>query len=366
MKTLFDFFVYIKTIIHKQKFNLIFIFFIYFQFISLFAQNGSVGIGTENPDNSAILHLQSDSKGLLVPVITQNQRNAIANPATGLLIYQSDNTPGFYFYNGTAWSSISAAAVYWQPGGNTLTEPSSTFIGTLNNYPFGIYTNNTERLKIAQNGSAAFASEPAGEILTVGGRMALAETSAPSATVAGFGKLYSDSDNKALYFQSSAGTEYQLSYEYAIFEDRKASGTDGGDFSSGAWRKRDLNTVAARRGNSISLNTTTSEITLKKGIYRVSGSAPAVIVYSHKARLTKTSGTATDYILGTTERNENTGTLEIQTRSLIEGIVEVDSETAVYELQHRCSQSNSGDGFGYPAGFGDDEVYSIIYIQKIE
>ena len=40
------------------------------------------------------------------PRMTQTQRDAIASPATGLLIYQTDNTPGFY-YDGAAWTAIS-------------------------------------------------------------------------------------------------------------------------------------------------------------------------------------------------------------------------------------------------------------------
>ncbi len=37
------------------------------------------------------------------------QRNAINSPATGLQIYQTDNTSGFYFYNGSAWAAVGAA-----------------------------------------------------------------------------------------------------------------------------------------------------------------------------------------------------------------------------------------------------------------
>ncbi|MCC3155625.1 hypothetical protein LJ737_00140 [Hymenobacter sp. 15J16-1T3B] len=74
------------------------------------AQSGSVGIGTTTPDNSAALEVRSDSKGLLLPRLTQQQRNAIQAPATGLLIYQTDNAPGVYQFNGTAWLPVSGAA----------------------------------------------------------------------------------------------------------------------------------------------------------------------------------------------------------------------------------------------------------------
>jgi hypothetical protein len=54
--------------------------------------------------------------------MTETQRNAISTPATGLLIYQSDNTPGFYYYNGSAWTAIAGAAA----GGGGAAGYSST------------------------------------------------------------------------------------------------------------------------------------------------------------------------------------------------------------------------------------------------
>ena len=69
---------------------------------------GNVGVGTATPAASAALEVTASDKGMLVPRLTQAQRNAIGAPATGLLIYQTDNTPGFYFYSGSVWSSISA------------------------------------------------------------------------------------------------------------------------------------------------------------------------------------------------------------------------------------------------------------------
>lgn len=74
------------------------------------AMTAQVGVGTETPDASAVLEVKSSEKGLLTPRMTSVQRNAIANPATGLLVYQTDNTAGFYVYNGTAWTAVTTAA----------------------------------------------------------------------------------------------------------------------------------------------------------------------------------------------------------------------------------------------------------------
>jgi Chaperone of endosialidase/Head domain of trimeric autotransporter adhesin len=77
---------------------------------SAIAQTNNVGIGTTTPAASALLDVSSTTKGLLAPRMTQTQRDAIATPATGLLVYQTDNTPGFYTYNGTAWTALSGGA----------------------------------------------------------------------------------------------------------------------------------------------------------------------------------------------------------------------------------------------------------------
>jgi uncharacterized protein (TIGR02145 family) len=76
------------------------------------------------PDPSALLDVQSTDKGVLVPRMTQAQRNMISNPATGLLIFQTDNEPGFYFNSGTpaspVWQGIAGSNDIWQLSGNDV------------------------------------------------------------------------------------------------------------------------------------------------------------------------------------------------------------------------------------------------------
>ena len=55
----------------------------------VFDNGTSVGIGTNNPNSNAILDIVSTSKGILLPRLTDAQRNAIASPTEGLLIYNT-------------------------------------------------------------------------------------------------------------------------------------------------------------------------------------------------------------------------------------------------------------------------------------
>ena len=67
--------------------------------------NAQVKIG-DNPatiNSSSLLELESADKGILVPRMTKAQKDAISSPATGLLVFQTDSTPGFQCYSGAAW-----------------------------------------------------------------------------------------------------------------------------------------------------------------------------------------------------------------------------------------------------------------------
>lgn len=70
------------------------------------AQNISINADGTSPDNSAMLDVQSTNSGVLVPRMTMAQRDAITNPATGLLLFQTDNGQGFYYNSGTPGSPV--------------------------------------------------------------------------------------------------------------------------------------------------------------------------------------------------------------------------------------------------------------------
>lgn len=70
------------------------------------------------PHSSSMLEIQSSDKALLIPRLTLANRPTGTN---GLMYYQTDNTPGFYFYNNGSYRMINFNAMdYWQINGGTL------------------------------------------------------------------------------------------------------------------------------------------------------------------------------------------------------------------------------------------------------
>lgn len=67
--------------------------------------NGKIGVGTSTPAESSAIDVNSTTKGFLPPRMTDAQRNAIAAPAQGLLIFNtSDGT--FNYYDGSVWVTL--------------------------------------------------------------------------------------------------------------------------------------------------------------------------------------------------------------------------------------------------------------------
>tara|TARA_B110000259_G_scaffold132225_1_gene149164 strand:+ start:68 stop:847 length:780 start_codon:yes stop_codon:yes gene_type:complete len=75
---------------------------------------GQRGIGTNTPDTSAILELASTSKGFLPPRMTASQRDAIATPGLGLIIFCTDCAYGegeLQIKFSSAWKSLTSGNV---------------------------------------------------------------------------------------------------------------------------------------------------------------------------------------------------------------------------------------------------------------
>lgn len=238
-----------------------------------FPTTGSAGIGTATPVASSILEVKSTTKGMLTPRMTTAQRNAIASPAVGLLIYQTDGAQGFYYYSGTSWTAtnkvngldnniliglnagaattssynvaIGKAALKTNTTGsyNVIIGDSSSYANTTGTFNIAIgakalYANTTgndnvaigvETLKLNQNGidntaigSAAAYSNISGGQNTVIGRTALFyNQNGSNNTAVGYkaalnnisGNYNSVYGTKALYFNSGGGNNAAFGYK---------------------------------------------------------------------------------------------------------------------------------------------------------
>jgi len=76
------------------------------------AQGVAINTDDSDPDTSAILDVKSTAQGVLFPRMSIAQRDAISTPVEGLMIYQTDNTPGLRIYDGTSWNLVYPAVAY--------------------------------------------------------------------------------------------------------------------------------------------------------------------------------------------------------------------------------------------------------------
>ncbi|MEP7232820.1 MAG: hypothetical protein ABI691_21350 [Ginsengibacter sp.] len=217
-----------------------------------FAQN--VGIGTLTPDASAQLDISSTDKGMLVPRMTSAQRNAVVTPATGLLIYQTDNTPGFYFYNGSSWASVAGSATLtgWSTTGNTGTISTNNFLGTTDDQPLSFKLNNTNAGRWDHQRANYFIGLNAGKSISTGSTNIGIGTNALTSTNGGNGNI--GIGHRAININTSGSYNTGVGYD-ALY------GNTGGSFNvSNGYHSLYSNTLGGNNtalgGNTLLTNTT--------------------------------------------------------------------------------------------------------------
>jgi hypothetical protein len=143
--------------------------------LCLYANGQNVGINTTGsvPNSSALLDVDAspgNNLGMLIPRVALTQTSLMApivGAAVSLLVYNTnainDVTPGFYYWNGSAWVRFfTSNGGAWQLIGNAGTIASTSaigvavnnnFIGTTDAVDFVIASNNLERMRISSAGN---------------------------------------------------------------------------------------------------------------------------------------------------------------------------------------------------------------------
>ena len=169
------------------------------------------------------------------------------------------------------------------------------------------------------------------------------------------GSVQGDIDLIKAYFD----TLYAPAVKYAKLSDTKATTTNGGTFTSGAWQTRTLNTEDSDSGGITSISA--NQFTLQAGTYRIAASAPAYSVDRHTAKLRNVTDGA-DAIVGTSELASSVG--QGYGRSFVVGKLTIAS-AKTFEIQHRCQTTQASTGFGIASNFGVSEVYTVVEIWKV-
>ncbi|WP_405224744.1 hypothetical protein [Dokdonia sp. Asnod1-B02] len=92
---------------------------------------GQVGIGTTSPDASSMLDITSTEAGILIPRMTETEKEDIDSPVKGLLVFQDDGNEGFWYFDGTIWVPIDNKGEFISIGGvirNTTNRKVDDFV----------------------------------------------------------------------------------------------------------------------------------------------------------------------------------------------------------------------------------------------
>ena len=138
-----------------------------------FSQGVGINDDGSMPVDGAILDVKSTTQGMLIPRMTEAQRDAISPDTQSMLIYQTNNDSGFYFYNGSAWTPFliggAAANSGWSTTGNSGTTVGTHFLGTTDAEDFAIHTNNSEAIRVKQDGNVGIGTTTPNRLLHVNG-----------------------------------------------------------------------------------------------------------------------------------------------------------------------------------------------------
>ena len=141
--------------------------------LAFLSGKAQTGIGTTTPDASAKLDVSATNKGFLPPRVAltaTNSASPITSPAAGLMVYNTASTgsapytvaPGYYYWNGTAWTAVIGSATASSIVGNGTTTTLSNFSSVMNDQTVTTYT-----LTNADNGKIITCSNAGAITITV-------------------------------------------------------------------------------------------------------------------------------------------------------------------------------------------------------
>jgi hypothetical protein len=255
---------------------------------------------------------------------------AVTAPAEGNFAFTKD-TDSLWYYNGAAWVASGAtgdiegvtAGTGISGGGTsgtvTITNSMATAIDAKGDLVVGTGADTFSKLTVGANGTTLVAD---------------------SAEATGL-----------KWAAASGGSTY------AVFRDKKSSGTASGTFTAGAWRTRVINDTLKNdiTGCSIASN----QITLAAGTYAINATCGGYNISRSQTRFYNITDSAVAF-LGHSDYTIDTNNTII---SNLAGLIVI-TGSKTFEVQHYATQTQSTNGFGVDASI-TDEIYLTITIAKV-
>jgi len=161
---------------------------------------------------------------------------------------------------------------------------------------------------------------------------------------------------------SGTATGFGKFTSYALIADSKGNTTDGGTFTSGAWRTRDLNQEISDEDNIVSISS--NQFTLGAGTYLIKWKCPVLKVDHHVTKLILITGSVSSFTeKAGSSSYAGTGSV-VQNESF--GLARVTlTGSGAFEIQHYGETTKTTDGFGQPAnGYASESIYTTVEIYK--
>ena len=134
--------------------------------------NDNIGLGTGAPNISAQLDMGDNDRGILVNRVALTATNLpgpVASPSNGLLVFNTATAssgstevlPGFYYWYSGRWIAMGGTGGRdWSLDGNAGTLATSNFVGTTDSADLIFKTNDVERMRFLDTGTAGIAAAP--------------------------------------------------------------------------------------------------------------------------------------------------------------------------------------------------------------
>lgn len=279
-----------------------------------------------------------------------------ANPVEGMLHYSDGTarTEGVYVYKNSAWSRIAEGTA----GSLSVRTETSNYTAV---------SSDDLILADATSGALTITLPPAasnsGKVYTI----KKIDSSANAVTIDGNASETIDgSTTQVLYTEDEAmnivsdGTNFVIRSKHepdnvAYVKDVKAGSTNGGTFTSGAWRTRDLNTV---EGNTSLVSVSSNQFTIPAGTWDIEVEAPAFLVANNVLRLRNITDSTTDL-----EGQNARANADAQVNAIMKGQITILS-SKTYEIQHRGTLTRAADGFGNPDSLSSNSIFTIVKLTK--